>query len=113
MIKTASKEAFQLIHEGAKALSKVEHVGIRIDERRLQENIQEAAREIMERESKMKADPLWKRWKKRFGEGTKLGSREQLGTLLFEDMGYACPNRTATGRFKVDEAGNIPRRHQE
>jgi DNA polymerase-1 len=43
-------------------------------------------------------------WKRRFGRKFKLGSNEQLGVVLFEELGLPCPAKTETGRYKTDEA---------
>jgi DNA polymerase-1 len=104
MLKTASPEAYDLIHRGTIGLSRVEHVGIRVDERQLQANINKTLKDMTDLELKMKADPLWRTWRKRFGDSTNLGSREQLGKLLFEDLGYETDKKTEIGRFKVDES---------
>ena len=103
MIKAASHEAVDLFHRGAIALSRVEHVGIRIDERKLKSNINQAQDDILRLEAELRKDPLWSRWRRRHGERTKIGSREQLATLLFDELGYECKTRTESGRYKVDE----------
>ncbi len=103
-MRTATHEAVELFERGAIALSRVEHVGIRIDERKLQHNINKAADDIRMLENELKKDPLWGRWKRRYAEKTKIGSREQLGALLFSELGYECKSVTTSGRFKVDEA---------
>lgn len=90
----ATKEAVELFHNGAKALSRVEHVGIRIDERKLKENIKWTAGRISELDLEMKKTEVWKKWRRRFGEKTNIESREQLGVILFDVMGYPSPGYT-------------------
>lgn len=106
----ATSEAYRLLHEGAIALARMEHNGIRIDEEYLHRAIKEVGDKIYHNENELKKDPIYKNWRKRFGDKTKLGSKEQLALIVFEDMGYTCRERTKpstkfpNGRPKADES---------
>jgi DNA polymerase I-like protein with 3'-5' exonuclease and polymerase domains len=101
-MRAKTKDAHKLFLEGSVALSQVEANGIRIDVKYLDHAIEKTGREIAEIEKRMRSDPVYKTWKKRFGDSVKLGSREQLGTVLFDIMEYPCKTRTATGRPSTD-----------
>ena len=108
-MKVLTSEALQLLHDGAKALSKVESNGIRIDTDYLDKTLKETELQIRELEFKLREDEVWHRWVKKFGQRSNLSSKDQLGKLLYDKrknggMGYACVNRTRTNRPKVSEA---------
>ena len=101
--KATTKDAYNLFHEGALALADVEANGIAIDEKKLQQNIDQTKRKIKRYTEFLKQDDIWDVWKKHFKTKTKLGSRVQLGQLLFKHMGYECTSKTSTGRPKANE----------
>jgi len=105
--KPATPEAYKLFHEGAIALSQVEQNGIRIDEDRLRWRINKIDRKIKRIEEELKDDPIYKKWEKRYGSKTKIGSRDQLAQVLFVDMGYKCKNWT---EGKKDKYGKVVKR---
>lgn len=83
------KKAARLMHEGSLAMAELEHNGVRVDMRYLDSQIKGVGREMKEYESKLTGDKIWREWKKMFGDKSKLGSKEQLGKVIFEKMGYA------------------------
>lgn len=109
-MKSATPEAYKLLHDGSIALARMEHNGIRIDEKYLHTAIKEVGDRIKENNATLEKDPIFKTWKKRFGDKTKLGSKEQLALVVFDDLGYKCRERTApsikfpNGRPKGDES---------
>lgn len=111
-LKTATDEAFQLIHEGTIALSQVEHNGIRVDMDYIQKKKKEVDEQVKEYENAIKQDPLWDRWKtvaRRMGKDRDLGSRDQLAELVFVDQGHPIKEWTEGGegkkkRPKADQA---------
>lgn len=104
-MRTTGVGGYELLHRGSLALSRVEANGIKVDVKYLDRAIAAAGVRIAALEQKLKEDDFWrKKWRGRFGDNAKLGSLEQLGKLLFEDLGYKCRARTDTGRYKVDEA---------
>lgn len=102
--KATTLDAYQLLHEGSLALSTVESNGICIDTEYLQKAIKQTARKIKEQTEDIKNDEIFKTWKKRFGTKTNMDSSDQLGKVLFENMGYTCPVYTQTGKPKTDIA---------
>lgn len=103
-MKVATSEAYDLLHQGVISLAQVEANGVRIDTDYLDRTIKETGDKITSLQKEMRGDPIFHRWRKRFGEKTKMGSREQLGKLLFGEMGYESKGETATGKAKVDES---------
>lgn len=103
MIVPASKRAITLFHEGALALSQVESNGIRVDEAYLAKSISRTEKKIRGMKEKLFQDPIYKKWKRRFGQSTKLDAPEQLAKIIFEDMGYKPVKASTTeGRYKAD-----------
>lgn len=100
----ADVSAYQLIHEGMIALSQVEANGIAMDVPYLDRLLVSGEERIRSLKQQLLDDPLMKEWRKRFGAKTALGSRQQLGTVLFDILGYECHSRTATGKQQVDES---------
>ncbi|MHC1623168.1 MAG: DNA polymerase [Candidatus Methanospirareceae archaeon] len=102
-MKPATEDARRLLHEGVLALSYVESVGMRLDGLKLSHTIDKVAQRIRELESRLKSDEIWKRWKRRFRDKASLGSRYQLGQLLYGEMDYKPVSVTRLGnRASVD-----------
>lgn len=95
--------AYELLHDGFIALSQVEHHGVKIDTDYLDRATEDLEQQVKVLEKRLSNDKFFDVWKKRFGDKTKLGSKVQLGQVLFEELGYKCTVRTATGLPKVDE----------
>lgn len=98
------KEAYKLLHDGSIALAQVEANGIKIDVDYLNVAIKKTSKQISDLADKLLHDKICKVWKKRYGKRTNLASREQLAMVLFDEIGYECPSRTAvTQRPSADE----------
>ena len=102
-MKPITNPAYKLLHDGCVALSQVEANGIRIDTDYLEKAITKTGLRINELSDNLKQYKIYRIWRKTYGSKTNLGSREQLGKILFDVMGYDCPLRTKTGRPKADE----------
>lgn len=98
-----TKDAIRLFHEGALALSAIEANGMRIDVKYLDNQIETIGETIQDLSVELKADPIFRSWRRAFGRKTKLGSRDQLAHLLFKVMKYPCTEWTPTGRPKADD----------
>lgn len=96
-------EALRLLHEGSECLSRIEAAGVRVNVDYLESTITKTQEAIKELENRMRADEVYKVWRKAFGDRTKLGGREQLATVLFDKMKYQPKEFTATGRAKADK----------
>lgn len=99
----AIPEAYQLLHEGALAFSAIEAAGMRIDVGYLDRTIAETEQRIASIEARLKEMDEYKLQRRRFGSDTNLTSRDQLATVLFDDMGLPCEKKTRTGRPQLDE----------
>ena len=103
-MKPATKDAYRLMHDGALALARVEEAGMKIDVPRLDETIEKAGTRIERLSAKLKCDDVWKTWRRRFGGRSAIGSRHQLGAVLYGELGYEADGETRTGRVQVNEA---------
>lgn len=101
-MKATTREAMNLFMEGMKALAEVENSGIRIDTNYLEKTISDTEATIRTLEMELKEDKVWKVWKRLKGDRANLGSRAQLGDVIFGKMGYESKSQTATGRAKAD-----------
>ncbi len=93
---------YKLLHDGSIALSQIETNGIRIDTDYLGEAIISTDNRIKNLTLKMRNDKIFKLWRKTFGQRTNMGSREQLGSILFGVMKILCSSFTETGKPKTD-----------
>jgi DNA polymerase I-like protein with 3'-5' exonuclease and polymerase domains len=111
-VKPNDLAAYNLLHEGTLALSAVEHHGIRIDTEYLDKAILETGKRIDVLTQEVKSDKVYKHWKRAFPNNFNLGSRSQLGHVLYKVLGYPCKEHTEKGNAKVDEAAlkalNVP-----
>ena len=102
-MQVTSKQAVELLLQGSIVLAQMEHNGICIDVDYLNQTMEETSVRIRKLQQQLRADTFYVKWHKRFGIKTKLGSREQLASLLFDDL--KLPYRadfTTTGRYKTD-----------
>lgn len=97
-----SEDAYKLLHDGVVALAQVEENGMAIDEDYLNNAILETNHRIKTATKKMANSEVSDIWRRRFKDRTNFGSREQLGKILFEDMGFKCSSVTGTGRYTTD-----------
>lgn len=97
-------DGYRLLHEGALALSEVEVAGFRVDLPYLDAEIKRTEAAIKRYRDKLRTSKVYAAQRRRYGQKTKLQSRDQLATVLYNDMGYSSDRRTATGKHKLDEA---------
>ena len=104
MVVKTTKEAYKLLHYGNLALSRVEANGVRIDVDYLNSAISESSKQVKEIEERLKSAKEWSVWTERFGTKASLGSRQQLGKVLFDVLGHTYPRPVpASKRYTVDE----------
>lgn len=97
--------AMQLFLEGQIALSEVEHNGCRVDRDYALAKREELRERIRDYEARMRADELYKDWRKRFGDKTNVGSPEQLAEVIFKVKGHRSPRATGKkGRASAAES---------
>lgn len=103
MIKPSTQAAYELFHSGLLTLAEMERNGLRIDTDYLDRKIEETKVQVRELEESLKKDKVYRKWARKFGDKTNLGSRDQLKQLLYTDMGYAPKGFTATGKVRADK----------
>lgn len=96
-------EGYRLLHDGMIELAQVEANGIRIDTDRLAKTKELIKSRLRDLRREMEADPVWRVWKKRYGERMNLTSRDQLATILHVDLEYEVSKETDAGRPATDE----------
>lgn len=99
-----SPEAYSLLHQGAVTLAGMEHNGIKVDLDYLDQAIEDTKKSIEDLKRKLQEDPVFTRWKRRFGLKTNITSMPQLGEVIFGILGYESKYRTATGKPSTDES---------
>lgn len=82
----ATKSAQMLFLQGSVALAEMEDNGFPINSQRLADNHKAVDTAIRELQSKLKSDEIFKLQQKVYGVKCSLGSREQLGDILFDHM---------------------------
>jgi len=103
------RDANDLLLRGSIALARVEAAGIKIDVDYLERTRTEIAAQVKTLTAELRNDKIFSRWRKRYGEKTKIGSREQLGQVLFGDIGLpggvptAGSRGTKKERYQCDE----------
>lgn len=99
-----SEEAYQLLHDGTRALALVERNGIKVDVTYLDNAIKRTNGEIAEKDRALKQSKVAKVWLNHYRTKTNYNSGVQLGKVLFDLMGYASPGMTKGGKnHKTDE----------
>jgi len=98
-----TRKAFNLLHEGSIALAEVEANGIRIDIEYLRGAELETTHRIKKYEQALSSSELYKKWKNHYKGKTSYESTDQLGTVLFDLMGFECTEFTDKGNKKTDE----------
>lgn len=96
-------EGYQLLHEGAIALSQVEANGIRIDVPLLNKTKEKLTSDIRGLRKELQSDNIWRMWQKRYGGKANLTSRPQLAEMLHVQLDYEVEEMTETGRPSMDE----------
>ncbi len=94
--------AFKLMMQGTLAFSDIEEHGMRIDVDYLDRMIEKTSSKIKELEVSLREDDVYRIWRKQFGAKSDLGSRTQLGTVIFKELEVECKHFTKTGRPKTD-----------
>lgn len=98
------KDAYNLMHEGTLALSKVTSNGIQIDVPYLKKTLVTVRKQIENELEDIEKYPEIKWWKKKYGERFTLSSNDQLSDVLFNHLGYEPKGKTKNGNYKVDAA---------
>lgn len=102
-MKPVTDQAYKLMHQGNIALAQVEANGIKIDTDYLERAIGGTNKRIKKITKNLKGYKAYKKWRKIYGSEMNLDSREQLGKIIFEVMGYDCPSETKGGKPQANE----------
>ena len=102
-MKANLESAYTLLHEGSRALADMEFNGIRIDEKYCVKLDKELEKQIHGLRSAVAASETGKIWKKLTGDKFNIGSNDQLGRVLFDEMGVDPPKKTAKGNWSTDQ----------
>ena len=86
-LRPATKEAYELLHKGAIAFSRIEEAGIRIDTDYLNRIIQVVKKQIHDLGERLRAASEWQIWVKLYGNKMTL-TNAQLGRVVFEGLGH-------------------------
>lgn len=97
-------EAMKLWRDGAMALSRIEHVGIKVDETYLDAKIEECKHRVRDGTNQLREHKHYRLIKKRFGDKANVGSRPQLAWLVFDELGHTSTSTTDKGKVSADEA---------
>lgn len=102
--KPTTLDAYGLLHRGSLVMERMEHNGLRVDTRYLENTKEKILKHCGKLSSDLGKDPIYATWTKRFGQKTKLLSRAQLGTILFDVMKipYPAQDRTEEGQWQTD-----------
>jgi len=101
-MKPTTKDAYKLLHDGMLALARVEEVGMCIDLDLMDRTIEETKERVKVLNTALQDSEEWRVWRKRYGAKSNLGSRTQLGKILFEILNHTPLSKTKTGRGQVD-----------
>lgn len=95
-------DAYRLMHEGT--LAHAELAGMKIDVDLLDRTIAKVGRRIERLSEELKEDDVWKVWIRRYGNKASIGSRQQLGNVLYNELGHRSEGTTRLGkRTRTDE----------
>lgn len=100
-------EAYRLLHEGSIALAHVEANGMRIDTAKLEAMIKSATKTVERKRAQLKEDDVYKLWKRKYKHKTKLGNKQQLADILFNEMGFKSHVKTEKGENPSGNEENL------
>jgi DNA polymerase I-like protein with 3'-5' exonuclease and polymerase domains len=98
-----TRAGYELLHEGAIELARVESNGIRIDTELLRRTKLDLKEKVRASRADLEKDELWKRWRKRFGLKSSLTSRDQLKYILYKELKVQITKTTEKGAAAVDD----------
>ena len=97
-----SREAYQLFHEGALALSKIESNGIRLDLEYCKTTMEQLKQKIERIRDQIKADPLILQYEKETDSTFNPNSGKQISYILFKMLGLKPVKLTPTEQPSTD-----------
>jgi len=103
-VRAATPEAYDLIHRGALAFSRMESNGMRVDLKYLDRAARDVDALLAESAEHLQSGRVWRLWTKRYGRDAKLTNKHQLAKILYTDLDFECPAYTANRTEKTDES---------
>lgn len=98
-----TKEAYQLLHDGVIALSRVEQQGLRIDVQYIHKKKMEITNQIKKLETTIVNSDFYKKWKQSTKSTINIYSSTQLGKYLYDTKRIKIKKTTTTGKGATDE----------
>jgi DNA polymerase-1 len=95
-------EAYQLMHTGILALSRMERQGIRLDREKAAAAEKELTEKIKQTTNELKSTTFYKEWKRYSGASININSDLQLGNFLYKIKKIKPTKATKTGRGATD-----------
>lgn len=102
-IEPITKQGYELLHDGAVELSRIEANGIRIDVPYLKKTRSQLRSSLRSIRDELQRDPVWSKWRRRFGANASLTSGDQLREVLFQILGHTPTAYTPTGKPTCDD----------
>jgi DNA polymerase-1 len=97
------KKAYNLVHKGILAFAHAEWQGMRVDIDYINKTNEYLTSKIERLERKVNKSDFIKQWRQRFGTKMNTGSGNQMGTMLYEVLGFTPLKTTASGKGSTDE----------
>lgn len=97
------QKGFELLQQGIIEFAQIEKNGIRVDTKKLAHTKEDLGKKIRSLKEELESAKVWKLWRKRFGPKSNLSSRSQLGTILYDVMGFKIDKMTVGGEAAADE----------
>lgn len=99
-------DAYQLVHEGALALAQAERYGVCVDVEYCRKKKRHLERQSKRLHKKIQEEPEVKLWKKKYGRRFNLNSDEQLGDILYNELGFKPTKITEKSKDTGNEKGS-------
>lgn len=96
------QEGYQLLQDGCVELARVEANGIRIDTSKLESTKVKLRELIRGLKADLEDTGEWRVWRKRFGSKASFTSHDQLGKILYGELGYPVTEFTDKGKPSTD-----------
>lgn len=107
-----TREAYQLLHDGALALTRCEQHGMRVDVKYIKQQKKVIDDKIESLENEFKKTKFYKDWRKFAKSEVNIYSDKQLGYYIYNTLGYRIEKRTKKGNYSTDNEAlqnlNIP-----
>lgn len=97
------KDAYDLFHKGTLALIDMEKNGFLIDRKYYIRESKRLAKEQFELLEKIKKDPIFRPWLKKYKSAFNLNSPDQLRWFLYEELGLKAAKESNKGNASTDE----------